>query len=87
MPKRWPIPEIDYEAFPIARPVPGRKMQMDSRRWTVCQILREIYRETDDVLIRLKCRHAINMTKTMVDKICEYEPEWGKFRWPYRERE
>lgn len=81
-----PIPPIDYEAFPIARPVSRKKMTMDTRHYTVCQIIREIYRDTPDPVIKMKCRMAIRMTKTMVDKICEHEPDWGKFRWPWREK-
>lgn len=84
--KDWPIPEIDLAAFPIARPLPKKDMEQDARRWTVCQILREIYHTVEDPLIRYKLRVASNMTKTMVEKICEYEPTWGKFRWPWREK-
>jgi hypothetical protein len=85
--KSWPVPPIDYDAFPIARPMRrSDMMSRDSRHWTVCQILREIYRTTDNPEIKLKCRIAHRMTKTMVDKICEYEPDWGKWRWPWREK-
>jgi hypothetical protein len=81
-----PIPEIDYEAFPIAVPVPRRMMHRDSRHYTVCQILREIYHEVDDPVLKMKCRIAHRMTKTMIDAITLHVPEWGKFRWPWREK-
>lgn len=61
-------------------------MEWESRRWTVCQILREVYHCTEDPLLRQKLRIASNMTKEMATKITEYEPDWGRFRWPWREK-
>lgn len=81
-----PIPEIDTKAFPVARPIARKKMHRDSRHYTVCQIIREIYHETDDPVIRMKCRIAHTMTKHMIDEICRHVPDWGKFRWPWREK-
>lgn len=81
-----PIPEIDIDAFPIAQPISRKKMHRDSRHYTVCQIIREIYHETDNPVTRQKCRIAHTMTKHMIDEICRHVPEWGKFRWPWREK-
>lgn len=85
-PENWPIPEIDLKAFPIATPATDTMMNWESRRWTVCQILREVYHCTEDPLLRMKLRIASNMTKEMVTKITEYEPNWGRWRWPWREK-
>jgi hypothetical protein len=82
----WPIPDIDLNAFPIATPAELQVMDWESRRWTVCQILREVYHCVEDPLLRLKLRIASNMTKEMAAKIIEHEPNWGRGRWPWRER-
>ena len=84
--KEWPIPEIDLTVFPIATPEPVKRMLWDSRRWTLCQILREIYHTTEDPLIKMKCRIAANMAKEMATKISSYEPKWGVGAWPWREK-
>ena len=85
-PQDWPIPEIDTEAFPIAKEAEDQVMDWESRRWTVCQILREVYHCTEDPLLRKKLRIASTMTKAMAAKIVEYEPKWGSGRWPWREK-
>ena len=72
------------KAYPICHPMPEKKTMEDSRRWTVCQLLREMWREETDPAVRLKLRIACNMTKTMADSLRKYEPDWGKSRWPYR---
>lgn len=81
-----PIPEIDLEAFPIAKPMPERDMNWISRRWTLCQILRELYHVTDDPELKLKIRIASTMAKAMATAISEHEPNWGRGRWPWREK-
>ena len=47
-------------------------MHRDSRHYTVCQIIREIYHETDNPVTRQKCRIAHTMTKHMIDEICRH---------------
>lgn len=81
------IPEVDLQAFPIATPLKDSEMDWVSRRWTVCQILREIYHAVDDPVLKFKCRVASQMTKQMIYAICKKEPHWGKFRWPWREKQ
>ena len=85
-PQDWPIPEIDLEAFPIATPATDTMMNWESRRWTVCQILREVYHCIEDPVLKMKLKIASNMTKTMATKITEYEPGWGRNKWPWREK-
>lgn len=80
------IPTIDTKAFPIATPLQDWEMDWVSRRYTPCQILRELYHAIDDPVLKMKCRVASNMTKVMATKISQYEPDWGKFTWPWREK-
>lgn len=52
------------------------EMMEDNRReghFTICQKLREIYRQTTDEDIKLKCRVAMAMAKRMVNKLKEYK--------------
>lgn len=84
----WPVPEIDVEAFPIARPVGRRHLRRERQRhYTVCQIIREIWAETDNAVTKRKCEIALRMTKTMIDEICRHEPKWGRYRWPWKAKE
>jgi len=85
-PQNWPIPDIDLEEFPIATPAPEVVMDWESRRWTACQILREVYHCIDDPFLRLKLRIVSNMAKDMAETIHKYDPKWGRGRWPWREK-
>ena len=80
------VPVIDTQMFPIAEPVPEMDMQWTSRRWTVCQILRELFHSIDDPALKLKCRIACRMTKAMATEITKHNPEWGRGTWPWREK-
>ena len=40
---------------------------------TICELLREIYADTTDEHIKLKCRIAMNMTKSMHEKLKYYK--------------
>jgi len=80
------IPDVDYKAFPIAQPLRPDEMEWVSRRWTVCQILREVYHAIDDERLKFKLLVASRMTKEMVITICKKEPHWGKYRWPWRDK-
>lgn len=81
------IPEVDVAAFPIASPISTGEMNWVSRRWTVCQILRELYHAVDDPKLKLKCRIASRMTKEMASTIIAFDPNWSSGRWPWREKQ
>ena len=53
-------------------PYPEEKMDEKNAMNTICQVLREIYLKTDDEEIKLKCRVAISMAKSMNKKLWEY---------------
>ena len=59
-------------------PVPESWMMHKSPQCTVCQILRDIYRLTEDKEIRLKCRIATSMAKSMDKKLAENNHEYAK---------
>jgi len=40
---------------------------------TICQYLRDIYMITDDKDIKLKCRVAMNMAKSMHERLKKYK--------------
>jgi len=45
---------------------------------TICQFLRDIYQLTEDEEIRLKCRVAMNMAKSMHNRLKVYKDEYIK---------
>ena len=51
--------------------------EMDRKRWeghhSVCQTIRDIYHLTDNSEIRLKCRLAMSMTKSMHERLKWYK--------------
>jgi len=57
------------------QPVPEREMAKE--RWkghhTVCQFLRDIYAETQNDEIKMKCRIAMAMTKAMHERLKYYK--------------
>jgi len=65
------------------RVTPVDKKKMERRRYarhhTICQVLREIYQESSDANVQLKCRTAMAMAKKMHDRLKYYkereEPE------------
>jgi hypothetical protein len=42
---------------------------------TICEVLREIYMETKNDDIKLKCRVAMTMAKSMHEKLKQYKLE------------
>jgi len=58
-------------------PVPREKMEKASPQYTICEVLREIYRLTDDEDIRYRCRVATAMAKAMNRRLCELNSEWS----------
>jgi len=81
------VPAVDTKAFPVAAPLQSWEMDWVSRRWTPCQILRELFHATDDPVLKLKCRIAARMTKDMATKISQHDPGWGRNTWPWREKQ
>jgi hypothetical protein len=60
-------------------PAPEEHMSIISGRLTCCEILREIYRATDNPEIKMKCRVATTIAKSMAARITKYEGRnWGK---------
>ena len=59
-------------------PVHERFMQREYPRDTICQVLRETYRMTEDPEIRIKLRVAVSMAKAMTRKLREYNAGWDK---------
>ena len=65
-------------------PVADAEMFYVGSRYTLCEVLREIYRSTNDPAIKLKCRMAITMAKLMANRISVYEGDrWGKAQYPW----
>ncbi len=58
------------------------RMTHISKRYTPCEVLRQIYGMTDDPEIRLKLRVATTMCKSMAERIRKYEGRWGLKRCP-----
>ena len=61
---------------------PVDKGYMNKHRYdghfTICQKLREIYRATDNEEIRLNCRIATAMAKSMHEKLKQYKERYEK---------
>ena len=59
------------------KPVPERDM-LKSRyagHHTICETLREIYQSTNNEDIKLKCRLAMSMAKSMHERLKKYKKE------------
>lgn len=46
--------------------------------YTICEVLRQAYWMTEDPEIRIKLRIAVNMAKSMVQKLRAYKADWDK---------
>lgn len=68
-------------------PYPESRMGMAFPRYTVCEVIRQIYKKSDDPEIKLKCRIAISMTKAMDEKLREYSALYGNSFWVSETRE
>ena len=53
-------------------PVPESVMEQKSEINTICNVLRQIYHKTDDKEIRLNCRIATSMAKSMSRRLRFY---------------
>lgn len=57
-------------------PCPVEWMGHHNPRFTLCEVLREIYSTTEQENIKLLSRVAMNMAKRMNSKLMEYNPKW-----------
>lgn len=53
-------------------PYPESDMEKVFPQYTLCEVLRQIYKTTTDPAIKLKCRVAVTMAKAMDSKLREY---------------
>jgi len=53
-------------------------MRRNSPQYTICQVLREVYRGIDDKGLRLKLRVAVSMAKSMSRKMQEHDPKYTR---------
>lgn len=68
-------------------PATHEEMMTDNHRgWkflTLCRLLKEIYRDTENDEIRFKCRVALSMSQSFVNRITLHEgTRWGKTQYP-----
>lgn len=60
-------------------PVSDEDMQHAGPYYTLCEMLREIYRKTTDPEIKMKCRVATSLAKSMAEQITKhYGRKWGR---------
>lgn len=57
-------------------PCPEEWMSIRNNRFTICEVLREIYHYTDNENIKMLSRVAMNMAKRMNNKLMEYNSTW-----------
>jgi len=50
---------------------------------TVCEVLREIYWHTDDLVVKEKALEAIDMAKRMDIRLREYKADWDRTEWAH----
>jgi len=62
-------------------PVSVLYMKVNYPKHSICQLLRETYRMTDDENVKLNMRIAISMAKSMDRKLKEYSPNWTDGFW------
>ena len=67
--------------MPMRRHEPVSEKKMLRKRYdghhTICQMLRDIYSLTEDEDIKLKCRIAMSMAKSMHEKLKSYRERFG----------
>ena len=58
------------------QPCPVEWMGHHNARFTICEVLREIYTTTEKENVKLLSRVAMNMAKRMNSKLMEYNSTW-----------
>jgi hypothetical protein len=56
-------------------------MEKHYPEYTICEVLRKIYRATDNPHIEVLCRIAVTMAKKMSSKLDNYKAEWAEDFW------
>ena len=76
-PKREPVPESEMEFDPVSSSEMKWGWEKGRKEWrghhNICQTLRDMYHETDDPNIKLKCRICVAMAKAMNKKLQYYK--------------
>ena len=67
---------IDLELIKRHPPIPERKMYVQGKHFTICEILREVYLASEDKEVRMKLRIAATMAKKMSKKLGKYKAHW-----------
>ncbi|HAX95794.1 MAG TPA: hypothetical protein DCY35_04630 [Prolixibacteraceae bacterium] len=62
-------------------PCPMHWMEMENPRFTICEVLREIYKESSEDHVKFKARIAMTMAKSMNTKLMEYNKDWNPGIW------
>lgn len=79
---KWNELPLDRSWF-SAEPESEDRMSHVSFRYTPCEILRQIYKKSDDPEIKHLARVASTMTKRMAARISKYEGKgWGQKVYP-----
>ena len=66
---------IDPELIKRYPPESEERMSVQGKRYTICEILREIYNLTDSEGIKIRTRVATTMAKRIIGKLYEYNPD------------
>jgi len=76
-------PLMHDDRWKNCEPVPEEEMLFVGFKYTVCEILREIYKAVDDPDIKMKCRVASGIAKKMAARVTAHEGKhWGKTFYP-----
>ena len=62
-------------------PIAEKEMAYASQNNSICQVLRDIYHKTNDPKIKLRCRLAVSMAKSMSAKMTGYKKNWEAGFW------
>jgi hypothetical protein len=70
------------------KPIDKKYMTFKGKIYTPCEVLREIYKLTDNPEIKLRCRIISRMVKVMAGKITEVDGVgWEQHFWPKKDRD
>jgi hypothetical protein len=62
-------------------PCPPYLMEKHYPEYTICEVLRKIYRATANPHIEILCRIAVTMAKKMDKKLQDYNKDWCDDFW------
>jgi len=74
---------LEPEVWMNYEPVSEKEMEIISYRYTLCEVLRECYRLTDNPFIKKRLRVACAMGKSLCARITHFEGyrRWGVFQY------